>query len=61
MLIVTRRPDEEIVIGDHVRVRVLGVKGNQVKIGVAAPKHVTVHRSEIYGRIVAQRKRAGAG
>ena len=51
MLILTRRVGESVVIGDDVAVTVLGVKGNQVRIGVTAPKDVTVHRQEIYERI----------
>lgn len=51
MLILTRRVGESLVIGDDVVVNVLGVKGNQVRIGVDAPKDVTVHREEIYDRI----------
>lgn len=55
MLILTRRVGESLIIGDDVVVNVLGVKGNQVRIGVDAPKDVTVHREEIYDRIQAEK------
>ena len=51
MLILTRRVGETLMIGDSVTVTVLGVKGNQVRVGVSAPKDVAVHREEIYERI----------
>ena len=51
MLILTRKPTESITIGSDITVVVLGVKGNQVRIGIAAPRDVTVHREEVYERI----------
>ncbi|MDD3762386.1 MAG: carbon storage regulator CsrA [Nevskiales bacterium] len=51
MLILTRRVGETVVIGDEVEVTVLGVKGNQVRLGVKAPRNVAVHREEVFERI----------
>ncbi|MEX2367232.1 MAG: carbon storage regulator CsrA [Pseudohongiellaceae bacterium] len=59
MLILTRRVGETLMVGDDVTVTVLGVKGNQVRIGVNAPKEVAVHREEIYERI--QKEQGGEG
>ena len=57
MLILTRRIGETLMVGDDVTITVLGVKGNQVRIGVNAPKDVAVHREEIYQRI--QKEKSG--
>jgi carbon storage regulator len=61
MLILTRRVGETVVIGDDVDVTVLGVKGNQVRLGVKAPKEIAVHREEIYERICREQKTNGSG
>ena len=59
MLILTRRVGETVMIGNDVTVTVLGVKGNQVRVGVNAPKEIAVHREEIYERI--KREAQGGG
>jgi len=56
MLILSRKVGETLNIGDEVTVTVLGVKGNQIRIGINAPKEVAVHREEIYQKIAAQQK-----
>jgi len=61
MLILTRRVGESVMIGDDVSITVLGVKGNQVRIGVNAPKDVSVHRQEIYERIRKEHDDEGSG
>jgi carbon storage regulator len=60
MLILTRRISESVIIGDEVKVTVLGVKGNQVRLGIDAPKTVSVHREEIYQRIQQEKEGTGA-
>ena len=59
MLILTRRIGETLMVGDNVAITVLGVKGNQVRIGVNAPKEVSVHREEIYQRIQREKGQEG--
>lgn len=59
MLVLTRRVEEGIVIGDDVRVRILEIKGHQVKLGIEAPRSTGVFREEIYQRIQEENRRAG--
>jgi len=56
MLILTRRVGETIMVGDEVQVTVLGIKGNQIRIGINAPETIAVHREEIYNRIQAEQE-----
>ena len=60
MLILTRRAGETVMIGSDITITVLGVKGNQVRIGINAPKDVAVHREEIYERIKSEQALEGA-
>ena len=60
MLILSRRPGESLIIGDNIIINVLGIQGNQVRLGIEAPREVTVHREEIYARIQAEKDQPGA-
>jgi carbon storage regulator len=55
MLILTRRVGESLIINDDIVINILGVKGNQIRIGIKAPKEIPVHREEIYNRIQAEK------
>ena len=59
MLILTRRPQETLVVGDNIKVQVLGVKGGQVRLGVEAPRDVPVYREEIWVRIKRDKRKPG--
>jgi len=59
MLILSRRVGESLIISDDMKVTVLGVSGNQIRIGVTAPREVAVHREEIYNRILREREQEG--
>lgn len=58
MLILTRRISEALVLDEHIYCKILGIKGNQVRLGFKAPKHIEIHREEIYQRIQYERTRA---
>ncbi len=58
MLILTRKVNQSIVIGDHIEIVIVEVRGDQVKIGIKAPKDISVHRSEVYKEIQEQNKQA---
>lgn len=60
MLILTRKIGEAIAIGDQITVRLLEIKGGQVKLGVMAPNHVAVHREEVYSRILEENRKAAS-
>lgn len=59
MLILTRRISESVIINDDIKITVLGVKGSQVRLGIEAPKSVSVHREEIYQRILSEKQEIG--
>lgn len=54
MLVLSRRLEETLIIGDNIKIKVLGISGNQIRIGIDAPKEVSVHREEVYQRIQAE-------
>ncbi len=58
MLVLSRKKDESIMIGDQIEIKILAVDGEQIKIGIVAPKTVKVHRSEVFEAIQAQNKEA---
>lgn len=58
MLVLSRKKNESIMIGDHIEVKILSVDGDQVKLGIVAPKSVKVHRSEVFEAIQQQNKEA---
>ncbi|NMB45744.1 MAG: carbon storage regulator CsrA [Firmicutes bacterium] len=58
MLVLTRKIDESIIIGDDIKIIVVDIRGDQVKIGIEAPREITIHREEIYREIQAENLRA---
>lgn len=60
MLVLTRKRDESIIIGDNIKITVVDVRGDQVKIGIEAPRSISVHREEIYNEIQRENQRAAA-
>lgn len=54
MLVLSRRPEEALIIGNDIKITVLGISGNQIRLGIVAPKEVSVHREEVYNRIQAE-------
>ncbi|OES46052.1 carbon storage regulator CsrA [Domibacillus iocasae] len=61
MLVLTRKPGESLMIGDEIEITVVAVSGDQVKLGINAPKHIDIHRKEIYVAIGSENKSASAG
>ena len=58
MLILTRKVNESLVVGDDIKLTVLGIKGGQIRIGISAPRDIAVHRQEVYERILLEKKEA---
>ena len=58
MLVLTRRVGEKLIISDNIEIIVLGVKGNQVRLGIGAPENISIHREEIYERIKLEKSNA---
>lgn len=60
MLVLTRKPGESIIIGDEIKIVVLGIKGKQAQLGIHAPSHVGIYREEIYKRVKEENKKAAS-